>query len=59
MANSPPVHGRVNIMSVKMMEGCCLHFLATDDREAEGVVRMRASEVERPIFWGFDRSIRL
>lgn len=41
----PPVHGRVNIVSVKMMEGCCLHFLATDDREAEGVVRMWASEV--------------
>lgn len=26
MANYPPVHGRVNIVSVKMMEGCCLHF---------------------------------
>lgn len=59
MANYPPVHGKVNTVSAKMKEGCRLHFLLTDDRVVEGVVKMRASEVVQPIFWGSDQSIRL
>ena len=58
VANCPPVHGKVNIMSVRLKEGCCLHFLVFDGRGAGGAVKMWASEVERPIFWGSDQSIR-